>query len=133
MGALRHARPPQLGASCRRAARRRRRRHRARPAARAPPRPGLSAQRLEPARRSALTGSMSGGSVYREGALLGSNSALGDAGVAHGEWWRIITGGFLHENLIHIGFNMYVLYVLGQMLEPALGQVRFGVIYAVAL
>jgi len=34
---------------------------------------------------------------------------------------------------LHIGFNMYVLYVLGQMLEPALGRVRFGVIYAVAL
>ena len=54
-------------------------------------------------------------------------------GVAHGQWWRIVTSGFLHENLIHIGFNMYVLYLLGQMLEPALGQLRFGVIYAVSL
>jgi membrane associated rhomboid family serine protease len=39
----------------------------------------------------------------------------------------------LHENLIHIGFNMYVLYILGQMLEPALGRLRFGTIYAVSL
>ena len=35
--------------------------------------------------------------------------------------------GFLHENLLHIGFNMYVLYLLGMMLEPALGRLRFGV------
>ena len=54
-------------------------------------------------------------------------------GVAHGEWWRIITSGFLHANLIHIGFNMWVLYQLGQLLEPALGRVRFGLVYLVAL
>ncbi len=54
-------------------------------------------------------------------------------GVAHGQWWRIVTGGFLHENLLHIGFNMYLLYILGRMLEPALGRVRFGVIYGVSL
>jgi len=53
--------------------------------------------------------------------------------VAHGQWWRIITGGFLHESLLHIGFNMYILYMLGRMLEPALGRVKFGVIYGVAL
>ena len=39
----------------------------------------------------------------------------------------------MHENLIHIGFNMYVLYILGQMLEPALGRLKFGTIYAVSL
>jgi membrane associated rhomboid family serine protease len=72
-------------------------------------------------------------SVYQEGALLGSSEALVGQGVAHGQWWRIITGGFLHENLLHIGFNMYVLYVLGQMLEPALGSLKFGVVYAVSL
>jgi len=71
--------------------------------------------------------------VYEEGALFGSISGFGDLGVAHGQWWRIVTGGFLHENLLHIGFNMYVLYVLGQMLEPALGRLRFGAIYAVSL
>jgi membrane associated rhomboid family serine protease len=69
-------------------------------------------------------------SVFEKGALLGS---LAGQGVAHGQWWRIITGGFLHEGLLHIGFNMYVLYVLGQMLEPALGRLRFAAIYAVSL
>jgi membrane associated rhomboid family serine protease len=70
--------------------------------------------------------------VYEEGALIGSFPGS-DLGVAHGQWWRIVTGGFLHENLLHIGFNMYVLYILGQMLEPVLGRFKFGLIYAVSL
>src|SRR5438309_735821 len=82
-----------------------------------------------------LFGGGIGNSVYREGALLGSSELppLAGDGVAHGEWWRIVTGGFLHENLIHIGFNMYVLYVLGQILEPALGSAKFAMIYAISL
>jgi membrane associated rhomboid family serine protease len=54
-------------------------------------------------------------------------------GVAHGEWWRLVTGGFLHANLLHIGFNMFALWILGAQLEAALGRVRFGVVYAVSL
>ena len=79
------------------------------------------------------TGGGVGNSVYQKGALLGSSETLVGQGVAHGQWWRIISGGFLHENLLHIGFNMYVLYVLGQMLEPALGSLKFGVVYFVSL
>ncbi len=71
--------------------------------------------------------------VYEEGALIGSLPNVPGVGVAHGQWWRIVSGGFLHESLLHIFFNMYVLYVLGRMLEPALGSVRFGTIYAVSL
>ena len=71
--------------------------------------------------------------VYAEGALFGSIEGVPGLGVAHGQWWRIVSGGFLHENLLHIAFNMYVLYVLGSMLEPALGRMRFGLIYAVSL
>jgi membrane associated rhomboid family serine protease len=79
------------------------------------------------------TGGGVGGTVYVKGALLGSFVGLPGQGVSHGQWWRIITGGFLHENLLHIGFNMYVLYILGQMLEPVLGRVKFAVIYLVSL
>jgi membrane associated rhomboid family serine protease len=71
--------------------------------------------------------------VYEEGALFGSIRGIPTLGVAHGQWWRIISSGFLHENLIHIGFNMYVLYILGQMLEPVLGRLRFATIYGVSL
>jgi membrane associated rhomboid family serine protease len=71
--------------------------------------------------------------VYEEGALLGSYTGFPHLGVAHGQWWRIVTSGFLHENLLHIGFNMYVLYILGLQLEPVLGRVKFGAIYGVSL
>jgi membrane associated rhomboid family serine protease len=54
-------------------------------------------------------------------------------GVAHGEWYRLLTAGFLHVNVIHIAFNMLVLYQLGQLLEPAFGRLRFGVVYVVSL
>jgi membrane associated rhomboid family serine protease len=53
--------------------------------------------------------------------------------VADGEWYRIITAGFLHAGLLHLGFNMFLLFQLGSMLEPALGRLRFGATYLVSL
>ncbi|MCP3857393.1 MAG: rhomboid family intramembrane serine protease [Actinomycetia bacterium] len=53
--------------------------------------------------------------------------------VADGEWWRIVTSGFLHSGLMHVGFNLYMLWILGNQLEPAVGRVRFGGIYAASL
>lgn len=50
-----------------------------------------------------------------------------------GEWWRLITAGFLHFGIIHLAFNMYLLYMLGQMLEPSIGRVRFALVYVAAL
>jgi membrane associated rhomboid family serine protease len=73
------------------------------------------------------------GKLYEEGALFGSIRGVPTLGVAHGQWWRLVTNGFLHENLLHIGLNMWVLYYLGMMLEPALGRLKFGVIYGVSL
>jgi membrane associated rhomboid family serine protease len=52
--------------------------------------------------------------------------------VAH-EYWRLVTSGFVHENFLHIGFNMYLLYLLGMMLEPAIGSLRFAAIYFTSL
>lgn len=75
------------------------------------------------------------GKLITKGALLGSSESpfLAGQGVAHGQLWRIVTAGFLHENLLHIGFNMWVLYYLGTMLEPALGAFRVGLLYVVSL
>jgi membrane associated rhomboid family serine protease len=67
-----------------------------------------------------------GGSVYTNGALYGP-------AVDAGDWWRIITAGFLHSGLLHIAFNMYFLYFLGTLLEPEIGKLRFGIIYFVSL
>ncbi|MFD0925377.1 rhomboid family intramembrane serine protease [Williamsia deligens] len=53
--------------------------------------------------------------------------------VGQGEVWRIVTSGFLHYSLIHIGLNMLTLYILGRDLESALGTARFVGVYAVAL
>jgi membrane associated rhomboid family serine protease len=49
------------------------------------------------------------------------------------EVFRIVSGGFLHAGLIHLAFNMFALYVLGTLLEPAIGHVRFVAIYFAAL
>jgi membrane associated rhomboid family serine protease len=58
-----------------------------------------------------------------------------EIGVAAGEWWRLVTGGFLHDarNPLHILFNMYILYWLGTMLEPVLGRARFLAVYFASL
>lgn len=53
--------------------------------------------------------------------------------VAEGEWYRLLTSGFLHASLIHIGFNMFLLLILGRILEPALGTPRFVVLYLASL
>jgi membrane associated rhomboid family serine protease len=50
-----------------------------------------------------------------------------------GEWWRLLTAGFVHYGLIHIAFNMILLYQFGVMLEPALGRARFLALYLAAL
>jgi membrane associated rhomboid family serine protease len=49
------------------------------------------------------------------------------------QYYRLVTGGFFHVNLLHIGFNMYLLWILGQMLEPFLGSARFAALYMTAL
>jgi membrane associated rhomboid family serine protease len=50
-----------------------------------------------------------------------------------GQWYRVVTSGFLHFGILHIAFNMYLLYMLGQMLEPAIGRVRFALVYIASL
>jgi membrane associated rhomboid family serine protease len=67
--------------------------------------------------------------LWRQGALHGPSVALG------GEWWRIVTSGFLHSQnlLLHVAFNGYLLYLLGQMLEPGIGTNRFAAVYFAGL
>ncbi len=55
-----------------------------------------------------------------------------DVAVGH-EYYRLVTSGFLQSGLIHIGFNMYLLWVLGQLLEGPLGRVRFAGLYLASL
>ncbi len=46
-----------------------------------------------------------------------------------GEWWRLITGCFLHIGVMHLLMNMYALLFIGVLLEPYLGSLRFTVAY----
>jgi membrane associated rhomboid family serine protease len=85
----------------------------------------------------ALGGMLSGGSATGGGGLTGSellsDGSVSRATVDDGEWWRILTAGFLHTGFLHLAFNMFALYVLGQLLEPAIGHLRFALIYFASL
>ncbi|ANW19231.1 rhomboid family intramembrane serine protease [Streptomyces clavuligerus] len=50
-------------------------------------------------------------------------------GVAHDQWYRLLTAVFLHQELSHILFNLLGLWFLGRMVEPALGRRRFLALY----
>jgi membrane associated rhomboid family serine protease len=50
-----------------------------------------------------------------------------------GEWYRVVTAGFLHAGAFHLLLNMFALYVLGSLLEPAIGTPRFLGVYFVSL
>jgi membrane associated rhomboid family serine protease len=50
-----------------------------------------------------------------------------------GQWYRLVSSGFLHYGIFHLAFNMYALYMLGQTLEPMLGRLRFAMVYFACL
>jgi membrane associated rhomboid family serine protease len=66
-----------------------------------------------------------GGSLYVKWVLFGPS-------VANGDWWRLITSTFLHANIVHIGFNMYFLWIVGSAVESFLGRGRFLAVYLVS-
>ena len=83
----------------------------------------------------ALGSLFSGGGA---GLFTGSTSLTNDGAVARffiedGEYWRLLTSGFLHYGIFHLALNMFMLYLLGSELEPSLGRLRFGIVYFVAL
>jgi membrane associated rhomboid family serine protease len=67
-----------------------------------------------------------GGSLFENGVLYGPL-------VAEGEWWRLVTSGFLHASPIHLLFNMLMLWWFGAALETLLGRGRYLGIYFVSI
>ena len=67
------------------------------------------------------------------GTLLVKSFALFAPLVTSGEWWRLITAGFLHGSIIHLLFNVYILWVIGSQLESIVGNVKFIIIYFASL
>jgi membrane associated rhomboid family serine protease len=53
-------------------------------------------------------------------------------GVAGGEYYRLVAGGFLHYGLLHLALNMYALWLLGRECERLLGRWRFLALYLLA-
>ncbi|HEY5834330.1 rhomboid family intramembrane serine protease [Streptomyces sp.] len=69
-------------------------------------------------------------------ASCGTNPFTGQhmcAGVADGQWYRVLTSAFLHEQYWHIGFNMLSLWWIGAPLERLLGRVRYLALYLVSV
>jgi membrane associated rhomboid family serine protease len=71
------------------------------------------------------------GSLFEKGALF-IRSPFYPGGLADGEWYRLITAAFLHASLIHLAFNMFVLWVVGAPVEQAIGRGRFLALYLVS-
>ena len=53
-------------------------------------------------------------------------------GVSDGAYWQLITSAFTHVQLLHIGFNMFALYLFGPQLEIYFGRVRYLALYFVS-
>jgi membrane associated rhomboid family serine protease len=76
-----------------------------------------------------------GGAASLEGGgrLISDGGLLGPAVADQGEWYRIVTSGFLHAGPLHLFLNMFVLYILGTILEEGIGTARMIGIYVVSL
>lgn len=76
-----------------------------------------------------------GGGLGNFGGQIAADTALFGPAVADGEYYRLISSAFLHASVIHIGFNMFLLWLLGADqtrgigLEPYIGHARFFAIY----
>lgn len=65
--------------------------------------------------------------------VVGTPQSWSWVGVGEGEWYRMVTSGFLHYGVFHLAVNMYALWILGNAVENLGGRLRFGMIYAVSL
>ncbi len=83
----------------------------------------------------------SGGGTLYDRILNGPDSAgLFAHGALYGpavtqlhQYWRIVSGAFLHGGLVHIGLNMFALYQVGTLVERLLGGTRMLVIYLLSM
>ena len=71
--------------------------------------------------------------AYLANRSLFGHFALRGYEIADGEYWRLVTTGFMHGGWLHLGFNMYLLWIIGRELELSLGSGRFAAIYGTAL
>src|SRR5262249_32072055 len=63
---------------------------------------------------------------------LGFLLELDKHAVQHGEYWRLLTVTLVHGSLIHLGLNMYALWIIGPLAEALYGRVMYAGIYPLA-
>lgn len=80
-----------------------------------------------------LFSSAMGGRATRIDADLLFDGGLFGPLVADGEWYRLVTSGFLHDGVLHLLFNMYALWILGGQLERVLQRWRYLALYVASL
>lgn len=61
--------------------------------------------------------------------LLAWGGQFWPAVFSYGQWWRCLTYAFTHGGVIHLAFNMIVLYQVGPLVESEIGRSRFVVLY----
>jgi len=73
--------------------------------------------------------------IFLLGESANVNRVFFDYGLYAGtdEYYRLVTAGFLHDGILHVGLNMWALYNLGPVVERSLGRVKFGLVYSIAL
>ncbi len=80
-----------------------------------------------------LTAVVAGSAQANLNSQLGADLAMVPLLTAQGQWWRLVTSGFLHFGLIHLAMNMIALWVIGRDLEVVLGRLRFLAVYVLGL
>ena len=77
--------------------------------------------------------------IYLIGFILGQNNLINMFAVygpyirKYHQYYRIITGGFLHGNIFHLASNCYALYIVGSQIESFYGKKKFLIIYLFSL
>lgn len=72
--------------------------------------------------------------LYPPGAPDTGFTIFGDTGAIPGFWpWQLVTYAFLHGGLMHLFFNLFILWMFGFQLENAWGSKRFGIFYFVCI
>ncbi len=76
---------------------------------------------------------LSVGALNSDQSIINAGALVPQLVLEYGEWWRIVTSAFLHAGYVHIGVNMFSLWVVGRFIESIVGSLRTFVIYAFSL
>ena len=76
---------------------------------------------------------LNGGNLINGEGSVQVDLGLNAIPVRNGDWYRLVTSGFTHAGILHLALNMWFIWILGQILERAIGSLRFTLLYFAAL